>query len=431
MAGKLHLALPRAREAPHPPGHLMAHYCATHFCVIQLCVMKNPFEFGRELGVDELVDRAEEVAEVVETLRQGGKLFMIGPRRFGKTSILKAAEDRLLAGGAVVLRYDAESYPSLDLLASAIVAGAARRLKGSVERTGDQIRKFFARLRPELNFSMTEREWSAKIRISAADSSHTHATLLVETLDGLEDLARAQPKSRPVGLVIDEFQRVIEQGGQSAEAHIRAAIQRHKCTGYVFAGSQTRLLTAMTMDAARPFYRLGRLRFVGPVPRAQFSAFLRSKFTASGFAAEDEAAVSAILDMAEEVPYNVQMLAHACWDRLRDATRSEARVLNPALVLQALERLVRQYDAFYTQLWNGLTAIQQKTLIAVIRESGISLQSMKVVRELGKGPSTVRRSLGALSDRSILRQEETGGVVRMRFEDPFFSHWIRMFAGRS
>ncbi len=50
--------------------------------------MNNPFEFGRELGTQELVDRHDEIAEVVQAIDQGAKLFLIGPRRFGKTSIL-------------------------------------------------------------------------------------------------------------------------------------------------------------------------------------------------------------------------------------------------------------------------------------------------------------------------------------------------------
>jgi hypothetical protein len=58
----------------------------------------------------------------------------------------------------------------------------------------------------------------------------------------------------------------------------------------------------------------------------------------------------------------------------------------------------------------------------------VKLQSMTVVRSLGKGPSTVRRSLGALIDRNILREEESGNGIRMRFEDPFFAQWIRLFA---
>jgi hypothetical protein len=392
--------------------------------------MKNPFEFGRELGAAELVDRDAEVAEVIETVRQGGKLFIIGPRRYGKTSILKAAEDRLRAGGAVVLRYDAESYPSLDLLVSALIAGAAQHLKGGVERAGEQIRRFFARLRPELSFRATEREWTVKVGVTSSDAGDGHVTLLVDALDGLEELAKAQPKTRPVGLVIDEFQKIVAMGGEPVEAHIRAAIQRHKRTGYVFAGSKTQLLTAMTMDAARPFYRLGGLRFIGPLPRADFSNFLQNKFVESRFTPPDAGAITLILDLAEDVPYNVQMLAHACWEQLRAEASKEGRALNPTVVRQSLERLVRQYDPFYTQLWTALTAIQQKILSAVIAEGGVNLQSMKVVRMLGKGPSTVRQSLGALMDRGILRQEEQSGQVRMRFEDPFFARWILMFTPR-
>ena len=56
-----------------------------------------------------------------------------------------------------------------------------------------------------------------------------------------------------------------------------------------------------------------------------------------------------------------------------------------------------------------------------------STVDVKVVRALGRGPSTVRRSLGALIDRGFLREEERRGASRMRFEDPFFAHWIRMF----
>jgi uncharacterized protein len=395
--------------------------------------MENPFEFGRELGASELVNREEEIGQVIATVREGGKLFLIGPRRYGKTSILKAAEEQLSGEGAVVLRCDAETYPSLDLLITAVITAAARALKGSVERTGEHIRKFFAKLRPEASFSVTDREWTVSLRVAAVEDASKQIELLVGALNGVESLARAQPKNRAVGLVIDEFQKVIELGGRMAEAQIRAAIQRHERTGYVFAGSKTRLLSAMTMDAARPFYRLGGLRFIGALPAAEFKEFLRSKFVQSGFRVPPgagEEAVQSILDLAQEVPYNVQVLAHACWDHLRAAKIPADRVLTQPVVEGSLDHVVRQYDPFYTQLWNGLTAIQQKTLVAVIEEQGVNLQSMKVARTVGTGPSTVRRALQALMARDILREEEQLGRVRMRFEDPFFAQWIRRFTAR-
>lgn len=392
--------------------------------------MENPFQFGRELGIAELVDREEEVDDVIRTIRQGGKLFLIGPRRYGKTSILRAAEDRLLETGAAVLRYNAESYPTLDLLVKALVADAAKTLKGSVQRTGEQIRQFFVRLRPEVSFNATAMEWTAKLGIDDLEDKTSHVNLLVDALDGLEKLAQMQPQNRPVGVVIDEFQKIVESGGQKAEAQIRAAIQRHKRTGYVFAGSKTRILTAMTMDAARPFYRLGSLRFIGAIPRTDFSQFLSDQFIASNFKVTrngNDNPVELILTLAEEVPYNVQLLAHACWEQLRSAKTASERALTENIVRASLERVIRQYDPFYTQLWNGLTAIQQKILFVVIRETGVNLQSMKVVKALGKGASTVKRSLEALTARDILREEESLGSVRFRFEDPFFTHWIQRF----
>jgi len=389
--------------------------------------MMNPFEFGRELGSHELVDRETEVASVIQTVLQGSKLFLIGPRRFGKTSILKVAEERLLEQGAIVLRFDAESYPTLDEFATALVAGAARALKGTVEKVGNQIRSYFSRLRPDVSFNVTQEGWSIKLSADSTAGEDGHVTLLVEALNGLEALSRAQAKQQPVGLVIDEFQTIIQLGGRQAESQIRAAIQRHRHTGYVFAGSKTRMLTAMTMDAARPFYRLGSVVFLRSVPAKDFENFLVSKFRASGFRVADESVVRRILAISEDVPYNIQQLAHACWNQLRNRPLKPPPALTDQVVDESVDLLVRQHDPFYTQLWSSLTSIQQRTLLAVIQEQGEKLSSQKVSAFVGRGISTVQKSLDALADKDILRADEQEGGVRMRFEDPLFAQWIRAF----
>src|SRR5690606_3072052 len=111
---------------------------------------RNPFHYGRELGSGELVDREPELAEVAATIRNRGKLFLIGPRRYGKTSLLAAAGERARQAGVIVLRFDAEKYETLDLLAQALLTGAARSLKGPLERVAALMGKAAARLRPEL-----------------------------------------------------------------------------------------------------------------------------------------------------------------------------------------------------------------------------------------------------------------------------------------
>ena len=48
---------------------------------------KNPFEYGREVRRDELVGRTDELQQIVRSLENAARLFLIGPRRFGKTSL--------------------------------------------------------------------------------------------------------------------------------------------------------------------------------------------------------------------------------------------------------------------------------------------------------------------------------------------------------
>ena len=378
----------------------------------------NPFEYARELDATELVDREEELATVLKTIRNGGKFFLIGPRRYGKTSILKAASEQAVAEGMIVLRYNVEAWPSLGEMLQRIVHDAADLLAATNTKARQKLRDVFARLEPKFTFDL-EGKVSATLGLQAETESG-HIPLIVDALDGLEALA-AKTK-QPVGLILDEFQKLIELGGASAEGQLRAAVQTHRHIGYVFAGSKMRMLTEMTNDAARPLYRLGERLFLGAIPRAAFLAFINRAWQETGIKVEAGAAET-ILKLAEEVPYNVQRLAHDSWEYL---AKIGTTTLTSAAVEAALQLLLRRDDPFYTQLWNALTPPQKKALIGVIRGRGTSLLSKEALRSTGLSNSTLQQALKALKDKEILRDEETLGQKLTRFEDPFFAAWITM-----
>ena len=389
--------------------------------------MKNPFQFGRELGLGSLVDRKSEVAAVERTIREGNKLFLVGPRRFGKTSILKTAADILAQESGIVVRLDTESFPSIDELVARIVSSSAKSLGGDAKLVLELMRKVFSRMKPEMDYNGITGEWS--VRFGLDSEKLTNPVLIVDALNGFERLAQSQPEDRPVGLILDEFQRVIELGGREIEGQIRAAIQTHSRTGYVFAGSKTRILHDMLMDKTRPFYRLGTNIFLKTVPRNDFEEFLMEQFTSTGVR-PDESAVNRIMDLSEDVPFNVQQLAHQCWTDLKESNKPEKPVLTDAVVNASLEVLVRQQDPFYAQIWNSLTAIQQRTLRAVMMEKGRSMQSGRVVRAIGYSAGTVRQALIAMSSITVLREDLAGDQKIYLFEDPFFASWIRLTTGR-
>jgi energy-coupling factor transporter ATP-binding protein EcfA2 len=386
----------------------------------------NPFRFSGDLGAAELVDRTEETAQVESTIRNGEKLFLVGPRRFGKTSILRSADEKLTRSGAIVLRLNAEAFPTLEMLVEKMISLAAARLKDKFAVGIEQIEKFFSRLKPEFKYGGPLQELSVSIGIDSTAAGNRPLKPFAEALDGLEKLARAQPRSRPVGLIIDEFQAVVARDGVDAEAQIRAAIQEHHRVGYVFAGSQTRLMTEMIMNHDRPLYRLGSNRFIGPLPKAEFSAHLIKQFRRSGFIVPNNDPVEKILSSAEEVPYNVQMLAHGCWEELRARSRSKPAKLTVEMVAAVLCNTVMGLDPLFTQTWNKLTSVQQRALIAVIRRQGTGMSSTEAAKSIGLAVPSVQSALRSLHEQSILRDDPAAGKVRTRFDDPFFAEWIRI-----
>lgn len=379
---------------------------------------RNPFEFGRELSPDELVDRSAELTQLIRTLENADKLFLIGPRRYGKTSLLHAAQALAERKGIVVLRYDAERYESLDLLAEALLTGAARALAGPVDRAGAVIGRVAAKLKPQVHYDVSNQQLSLSLGIERTPA--TELPILADVLDTVEKLAVSA--KRPVAVILDEFQHVVEERGPAAERQIRAVVQRHRQVGYIFAGSATRLLADMTSDSGRAFYKMGARLFIGPLPAAEFKAFLQAGFADAKLKPTPEG-IDLILELAEEVPYSVQRLAHACWEMLRV---EPARQLDAAAVQAALRDVLMQENPAYTQLWNSLTRVQKRAVKAVVLERGLALQSAEVSRRYRIPTASMQKALGALDRRGIIREEELVGRVRWRLEDPLFGGWLRM-----
>lgn len=378
--------------------------------------MQNPFQYGRELGPGELADREDEVREVRDALLGGGKLFLVGPRRFGKTSVHNVAAQYARDLDGIVLRYNVEAFTAVDGLLAAIVADAGALVPGPLERAGRALEKLFRALRPTITYNATSHSLAASLGVAPTGSP---VPRLVEVLDGLE--AAAKLGRRPVGLVLDEVQHLVADG-IGAEQQLRAAVQTHRRLGYVFAGSDTRLLGAMTTDPTRPFYRLGTVRFLDEIPRPAFLAFLKKGFAKLPGRTE-AAALVAMLDEAEDVPYNVQLLAHHCWNHLRDA--GARGVLTPARVHAIHLESARRLDPLFSQTWTALPVSQRKALHAIASRGGDGLFAQETLARYRVSAAAMQKARDALVDKRLCWQQVRAGVARLRLEDPMFGLWVR------
>src|ERR1700722_7957121 len=382
----------------------------------------NPFRYGREADV--LVDRGEELARVVRVGEECGTLFLIGPRRFGKTSILRAAEVKLTDTGKVVLRYDAEAFDDIGSLAAALLAGAVRKYSSALDRAQAIAKKFFVALKPSLTLDPSDGKITVAVGIEPGARLGA-VPLFTDVLNGIERLAGAGGRRGAALVVVDEFQQVVAEAGEKAERQVRAAVQRHRAVGYVFAGSSSRMMTEMVATSNRAFWQLGDQLHLGPIPRPAFVDFLRRGFESAG-ATIAAGAPEHILDVGEDVPYNVQQLASECWVLITDNRR---RHLTAALVDEALGRVLSMQHVGYLQRWLLLARAQKQTL-RIVSEEPLGFEVSAAALRHGLPRTTMQRALEALERQHFLRQDLAGVMPTWRFEDPFMRAWLATLANQ-
>jgi hypothetical protein len=226
----------------------------------------------------------------------------------------------------------------------------------------------------------------------------------------------AETSGRKVIVALDEFQAIGGFNGGSVEHAMRAAVQHQRDVGYVFAGSEPSLMEQM-LTPKRPFYKAGPVMRLERIPPDEFAAFIDKAFTRSGIKAEPDLG-AAIVDLAGNLPYDVQRLAHETWDEVRSARRRRATLDD---LHDALKRLLAEQQMFFETTWQRLTLAQRSVLRAVVLDegSGILSADARTRHRLG-GPSTVQAALAALVRDDIISREQDRYVV----VDSLMREWV-------
>src|SRR4029079_12676123 len=86
--------------------------------------MQNPFVYGEVVPREAFADRAIELDRLIEDLGAGQKVFLISPRRYGKSSLVRQALAALGRRGALTVEITVSSYSSY----LAFLEGYARAL---------------------------------------------------------------------------------------------------------------------------------------------------------------------------------------------------------------------------------------------------------------------------------------------------------------
>jgi uncharacterized protein len=381
-------------------------------------VTENPFVYGEVVPAAAFVDRVAELERLVADLAASQKVFLISPRRYGKSSLIRRALAAVSRSGALTVEVTVASFSSyvafLEGYARALVAAETRW-----DRARAWLRDAVRSTRAEVRDAPESAPGAVAVSFPGVRTDRDVARLAQEVFALPARLAES--RGRKVVIALDEFQAIAGFNGGSVEHALRAAVQHQRQVGYVFAGSEPSLMERM-LGPRRPFYKAGPVMRLEKIPADEFAAFIDDRFTASGM--KPEAGLgAAIVDLAGNLPYDVQRLAHETWDLVQADRRGRSRSARRATLddlYAALKRLLAEQQMMFEAVWQRLTLPQRAVLRAVVLEQGGLLSADVRTRHRLGGTSTVQAALAALVREDLVARE----ADRYTVVDSLLREWV-------
>jgi uncharacterized protein len=376
-----------------------------------MAFQENPFVFGEIIDDANFVNRTDELSNLVRDLADGQKVFLLSPRRFGKSSLVALALLKLKKRHIHTVNLTVSSYSSyaqfLEKFAEKVLRAA-----GPWERVKDWVTRFGREVKPDVSINMA----TGEISLSLGKGAGFDPAPIAPDVFALPGELTKNAGFR-MAICLDEFQQISQFNGGSVENAIRNQVQEQREVGYVFAGSQPSLMEEM-LSAKRPFHKAGPQMFLDKIPANDWKDFITRHFRKRSRTL-DEQGLETLLASADLIPYDVQRIAHELWDY---AELKDKRQLDVSDVKSVIESLVTSQSTYYELLWEQFSARQRAALQAIAYRGASEIYSQAVREEFRLGPaSSVQKALQSLDSRDILDRYK-GNYF---FLDPLFPSWIR------
>lgn len=373
--------------------------------------MKNPFEYGGVVSGGAFCNRQKELADLLRAMENAEKLFVFSERRYGKTSLVRAALAKLPRKGYVHAYVDLWPTDSESTFITAVAKAMAESMSGSVAKLLETAKQFFGSLSPSVTM---DKEGKPVLTFGVAK----HAPLGAALEEVLETPARIAARGGPrVVVVFDEFQQILEYGNDQVERKLRSVIQHHDQVGYLFLGSRKHLIQKMVLDRQRPLFGAGGRYPLGPIAEEHWQPFIRRRFADADKRVEDQH-IHHICEMTQGHPFYTQHLCHVLWELCEPES-----VVNEKMLQTAVKLLLDRESYAYTTLWESLAPSQKRFLKGLALEAvGVKVFAGEFVSRHGLGSaSNAQRAVQALLAKDIIDRDNGSFLIT----DRFFRLWIQ------
>jgi len=360
----------------------------------------NPFHFSGPLEPEQMIDRDVEADDLLALALGGHSFRLVGPRRYGKTTLLRRVLEAAAREQLATVMVDLQDVLSIAEIVVRIERGYDR-LKGPVRRHVENLFRTW-----NIGLSLGGGGFTATLQRNPNVDAESVLLRLLEL-----PLAVFERNGTSSLIVFDEIQDVLQVPG--ADGKIRSVIQhqRHAAT-YAFAGSAPGVIQQLFADPARPLLDQAVPRNLAPLPLAAVADYVARGFARTG--RDAGAALSPLLEFGRGHPMRSMMLAHYLWERT-----PRGAVADEGTWIAALDQAARDTAPLMQAIWRAL-ATNERRVARALAAAATPLYSQETATAVGIKRTSIRAALeGLLAKADVI---EDGG--RPRLTDPMFELWL-------
>jgi uncharacterized protein len=362
----------------------------------------NPFVVAGEIAAADVIDRDPETAELLAHARAGQPFRLVGPRRYGKTTLLARALGQADAEGMATALVDLEGVVSIESIVVRIERAYEQRLKGPVRRAVAAILRSW-----DIGVSLGGGGFTARLQTSRS----VHVESVLQRLLALPATLHERTGRRSF-VVFDEVQDLLRV--TDAAGAVRSVIQHHAhAASYGFAGSAPGLMRRLFEDPTQPLLEHAVPYPLGPLPAGETGAYVSRRFETTG--RDAGAALDPLLTFARGHPQRTMLLAHHLWRQTAAGASADEQTWEAAL-----ETALGEGEQALRARWEALPVNEQRMALA-LANVGASPYDERAYGTVGLKRGSVKAALDGLADRAELVRHEH----EARLTDPLLELWLR------
>jgi hypothetical protein len=368
----------------------------------------NPFVISGYEGTRYFCDRQQETVQLQQEIANGNNVALVATRRMGKSGLIH----HYFSQPTIQEQYytffiDIYDTQSLRELLQKLSREILMRLKPYGARALQRFWDTMRSLQPSISFSpMGEPSFNVQV----GDIQEGDATL--EEIFRYLELA-----DKPCIVAIDEFQQINTFPEKNIEAKLRTYVQQCHNAQFIFAGSQRHTMSAMFMNASRPFYQSVSVMHLGSIDMASYDAFAKNLFAEGGRGLSD-GVTEAVYALSKGVTWYTQKLFNTMY-----AATPQGETCDAEQVEEALEYILKTQSYSYEEILFRLPEKQKMVLIALAKNGPTkSITSAAFVKKYSlQSASTVQSAMRGLLEKDFVTLEQ--GIYSVY--DLFMAYWLR------